>query len=543
MPFSDSVSRSQTTLQIPLQYRQFLESLPVAASVCDVAGRLIAFNEAAVVLWGRRPEAGKEHWTGAWKLFNLDGSPLALEHTALALTLKRGVAVAGNEVILERPGGERHHVISHPQLLRDENGLVVGALDVLVDVTEHIQYQLLKKQTDELSRMYEALKISEDRYHRMVTEVEDYVIILLDVNGYIQNWNKGAQKIKGYLPDEVLGRHFNIFYSDEDIRNDMPDRLMKKAAQEGKAVHEGWRLRKDGSRFWGSVVLTALHNPEGDVVGFTKVTRDLTDKKVAEEQLLATSRKLEEQNRELERMNEELSSFAYISSHDLQEPLRKIQTFSDRIVEMEYDRLSEKGKDYFRRMQAGASRMQKLIRDILAYSRTSTQEKKLEDCDLNLILHQSKTELEVPINQKKAIIESESLPILKGIPFQLQQLFDNLLNNALKFSKAGVTPHVTIRSRIVKGETVPPGPGPRSDRYHHIAVADNGVGFEPEYKRKIFEVFQRLHPRNEYGGTGIGLAICKKIVENHFGFIDAESTPNEGAVFHLFFPVTEEQSD
>src|SRR5690606_18785500 len=264
------------------------------------------------------------------------------------------------------------------------------------DQTERLEQDLKIRQFNaDLRQKNELLRQSEERYHRMVTEVEDYVIILLDANGYIQNWNKGAQKIKGYSSDEIVGKHFTIFYSEEDLSDGTADRLLRQANTEGKAIHEGWRIRKDGSRFWGSVVPTALHDSRGNVIGYTKVTRDLTDKKMAEEQLIATSRKLQQQNKELERMNEELSSFAYISSHDLQEPLRKIQTFSDRIVEMEYERLSEKGKDYFRRMQAGAPRMQERIRDILAYSRTSTAEKRLEEGDLNQVLQQSKVELEV----------------------------------------------------------------------------------------------------------------------------------------------------
>jgi PAS domain S-box-containing protein len=381
------------------------------------------------------------------------------------------------------------------------------------------------------------LRESEERYHKMVSEVEDYVIILLNPDGLIENWNKGAEKIKGFTAEEVVGKHFSIFYTDEDRNKKIPHTLLNRARITGKALHEGWRVRKDGTTFWGNVVITALHNDQGEVIGFTKVTRDLTEKKMAEERLRVTSLKLEQKNKELEQMNSELSSFAYISSHDLQEPLRKIQTFSDRIMELEYENLSDEGKDYFQRMQAGAMRMQKLIRDILAYSRATTAEKKLELVDLNDLLEQSRQELEVMIIEKKARIESDALPTLKVIPFQILQLFTNLLSNALKFSKAETPPHVLIRAELVDAKSVESHIPVLAKQLWHISFKDHGIGFDPVYEKKIFEVFQRLHSRNEYGGTGIGLSICKKIMENHQGWITAESVPDKGATFHVYFPV------
>jgi PAS domain S-box-containing protein len=380
------------------------------------------------------------------------------------------------------------------------------------------------------------LQLSEERYHRMVAEVEDYAILMLDIDGNIQNWNRGAERIKGYTTAEIIGKNFRIFYTDNDRQEKFPERFIAEAAEKGKALHEGWRQRKDGTKFWGSVVLTALHNPEGHLIGFSKVTRDLTERKIAEENLMASARILQQKNKELEKMNEELSSFAYISSHDLQEPLRKIQTFSDRIMELEYKNLSEKGKDLLQRMQQGALRMQTLIRDILAYSRTNTADQVFELTDLNTLIDQSKQELEVLILEKSAIIDCDNLPTIKVIPFQIQQMFTNLLSNALKFSKQGVTPRVMIRCELVSAEAVQPSLPGFDTKYYHLSVQDNGIGFEPLYSHKIFEVFQRLHGRSEYGGTGIGLAICKKIAENHSGVIRADAQVNQGATFHIYLP-------
>lgn len=656
-----------------------LDSLPAAIYLCDSDGYLTFYNEAAVNLWGRKPELGKDLWCGSWKCYHADGTPLALHDCPMAATVKSQKPVIGKEVIIEQPNGRRVHVLPHPHPLFDENGALTGAINMLVDMSDQIQHQRLQAKTEQLSTALEALKRSEERYHRMinevqdyaiillseegiienwnigaekikgykgqevlgksfrifyspedrasglpekllkeasdkgkanhegwrvrkdgsrfwgnisitalhdsngnvigfskvtrdltelrkqeikikdfnetlkqtnlqlrqseerfhrmVSEVEDYVIILLSIDGYIQNWNKGAQKIKGYDAEEIVGKHFSIFYSPEDQAKSLPQSLLESAARDGKVLHEGWRVRKDGSMFWGSVVVTALHNDEGIVIGFTKVTRDLTEKRITEEKLLATSLKLSQKNKELERINEELSSFAYISSHDLQEPLRKIQTFSDRILELEYDNLSEKGRDYFKRMQAGASRMQKLIRDILTYSRTTTSEKTLELTNLNDLIAQSRVELEVMITEKKATIESNQLPTIKVIPFQVQQLFNNLLNNALKFSKDDVPPKIVIDAEIVNPRAIPESYPNGGEQFWHIRFGDNGIGFEPEYNKKIFEVFQRLHGRTEYSGTGIGLAICKKIVENHQGLLTAEGHPGQGATFHVYLPI------
>ncbi len=414
--------------------------------------------------------------------------------------------------------------------LHDDENNVIGFSKVTNDLTES------KRQEKTLSTKEEALRRSEERYHRMISEVEDYAIILLDTSGNIQNWNKGAEKIKGYSAEEIIGQNFRKFYTQEDLDEKLPDALLDEARIKGKANHEGWRKRKDGTRFWGSIVITALHDDENNVNGFSKVTRDLTERRNHEESLKTNTQVLEEKNRELETMNQELAAFAYVSSHDLQEPLRKIQTFASRIVETEHENLSSKGKDYFIRMQNAALRMQTLIEDLLAYSRTNTGDKKFEIADLNRMMVEVQSDLRETIDEKQAIITIHPLPTLKVIAFQFHQLLVNLLSNALKFSKPDVRPQIELKADIVHGSKIPFGHPNIKNNYHHISVSDNGIGFEQEYSQKIFEVFQRLHGRSEYSGTGIGLAICKKIVDNHGGIIGAEAVVDKGATFHIYLP-------
>ena len=256
-----------------------------------------------------------------------------------------------------------------------------------------------------------------------------------------------------------------------------------------------------------------------------------------EEQLILFNEKLKDKNSELIKINKELEAFTYVSSHDLQEPLRKIQTFANRILDKEHEHLSESGKDYFQRMQSAASRMQSLIEDLLAFTRINTAERKFEYIDLNAVLTDLKAEFKEVIEEKNAIIETQDLGEVWVIPFQFRQLMYNLLGNALKFSKPGIPPHINIKYKIVQGTEIEDHAAHTKGKYYHISIEDHGIGFEEGYKDKIFEVFQKLHGKEQYPGTGIGLAIVKKIIENHNGLIKADGKLNKGAIFDIYLPV------
>ena len=245
---------------------------------------------------------------------------------------------------------------------------------------------------------------------------------------------------------------------------------------------------------------------------------------------------LYQKNIALEKMNEELSSFTYISSHDLQEPLRKIQMFGRRIQEKEINVLSTEGKHYFSRMLNAAERSQELINDLLAYSRTNSTEQLLKKTDLNVLLNEVKQELHEKIVSTNAAIESEKLPELPVIAFQFKQLFTNIITNAIKFSRPGIAPKIKISSDLVDETKIKAEPNPVKGKYYKISITDNGIGFDPQFNEQIFGVFQRLHGRTEYAGTGIGLAIVKKIVENHNGFVTANGDLDKGATFNIYIP-------
>jgi light-regulated signal transduction histidine kinase (bacteriophytochrome) len=256
-------------------------------------------------------------------------------------------------------------------------------------------------------------------------------------------------------------------------------------------------------------------------------TTDVTDEVLA-------SLSLEQQNIELEASNKELLAFNYVASHDLQEPLRKIQTFVSRLSDKEYVNLSDSGKEFIDRINASVNRMRILIDDLLQYSRANKTEKVFENVNLNDLLENAKFDLAQSIEEKNAEIQSEELPTMTVIPFQIQQLFINIIGNSLKYSKQNVVPKIKISSKKVVAFEEEQIPKNTKDKFYKIIFKDNGIGFDKEYAEKIFVLFNRLHNKNEYAGTGIGLAICKKIVENHKGFIFAEGKPNKGSIFTIY---------
>lgn len=287
-------------------------------------------------------------------------------------------------------------------------------------------------------------------------------------------------------------------------------------------------IRKDGELRYLKSMGKIIADKKGNLT-HVSVAKDIT-------QFQLSNLALEKRNQELEQSIAELESFNHVASHDLQEPLRKIQTFISRISEKDQLHMDENSKEYFARIQASVSRMRTLIDDLLLYSRTTKTDKNFEKSDLNLLLENTLQELSQQIEEKNAVINSSKLPALRVIPFQIQQLFYNLISNSLKYSKSGITPIINIDCRKTDAHENPELFSDAGKKYYKISVSDNGMGFEQDYATKVFELFSRLHINDDFPGTGIGLSICKKIADNHSGVIIAESKPNEGATFSVFLP-------
>jgi light-regulated signal transduction histidine kinase (bacteriophytochrome) len=321
----------------------------------------------------------------------------------------------------------------------------------------------------------------------------------------------------------------------------MRSQAMEEAYKTGVLYYVLRLIWSDGSVHWVEGRGKVFYDTDNKPSYMIGTLRDVTDQKDAasrlERQIQERTAELEQKNNDLEKMNAELQSFAFVSSHDLQEPLRKIQTFASRILEKEYGNLSEHGKDYFMRMQDAAKRMQTLIEDLLSYSRTNNTERVFKTVKLRALVEEVTQELKELISDNKVIIEMGAMTEVSVIAFQFRQLLHNLIGNSIKFARPGIPSHIKIESKLVKGKNLRVPTLSESITYCQLSVTDNGIGFDPQYKDRIFEVFQRLHAKTAYKGTGIGLAIVKKIVENHNGVITATGEPNEGSRFDIYIPV------
>jgi light-regulated signal transduction histidine kinase (bacteriophytochrome) len=293
-----------------------------------------------------------------------------------------------------------------------------------------------------------------------------------------------------------------------------------------------YRIDIDGRFRYLMVVARPKENPGTHQVDILGIVHDLTEQKAYEAQL-------QQFTAELQRSNQDLEQFAYVASHDLQEPLRKIRAFGDRLTAKYQAKLEEQGSDYVARMQSAAARMQVLIEELLSFSRVSRPGFLTEELDLNEIAGEIRDDLETQIRREKATLVIGDLPTIKGERSQIKRLLQNLISNGIKFHKSDEGSRVELTASVIRGADAQNEfniPLPKL-KYARFEVKDNGIGFDEKYLEKIFTIFQRLHGRTEYEGTGIGLAICRKIVANHGGFITARSEENKGSVFIVILPI------
>lgn len=321
--------------------------------------------------------------------------------------------------------------------------------------------------------------------------------------------------IPGLTYEQVLGRSVYDFLLPED--HERCRVIFRRVLETGVPDSYDVKSYAETGPAWYVVRVGPIRD-QGRIVGFTMITTDVTS-------LKKTQLQLEQSNRELEQSNRELESFASVASHDLQEPLRKIQSFGERLKTVTAGTLSPEAQDYLERMHNAATRMRRLIEDLLAFARVTSKAQPFARVDLSTIAREVLGDLEVAIEQAKATVTLGELPVIQGDPTQMRQLLQNLVSNALKFRREDAPPHISIEASVDK----------ESGR-HEIRVRDNGIGFEEKHAEKIFALFQRLHGRGKYEGTGLGLAICRKIAERHGGTIAAQSVPGQGSTFTLRLP-------
>jgi PAS domain S-box-containing protein len=375
---------------------------------------------------------------------------------------------------------------------------------------------------EDLKKTEEALSQSEARLRITMESATDYAIISMDTERRVERWSSGASQMFRYTEAEVMGQSADIIFTEEDLKAGAPQKEEETARNTGRAPDERWHRRKDGSRFFVSGVMRPINN--GHLTGYVKVMRDMTQQHLFTEEL---HRLVEERTKELQQSNSDLRQFAHVASHDLKEPLRKIQTFKNRLLDEYGEMLKGRAKTYLEKIGTASNRMVSMIEGVLHYSKLGSIDETFEAVDLNGVIQSIETDLEVLIQEKQAIISKTNLCKITGSRILLYQLFYNLILNSLKFAKKDEASRINVVcEKGTEGEK----------NIAKITVSDNGIGFDPEYQEAIFETFTRLHSADEYEGTGLGLALCKKIVDRHGGSISATGLPEQGAVFTIILP-------
>lgn len=355
----------------------------------------------------------------------------------------------------------------------------------------------------------------EERFRLFMANVKDHAIFFTDKNGMVVDWNEGAEQLTGYTEEDVLGKSASVIFTPEDLARGAADMELKQAEKEGRASDERWHIRKDGTLFWGSGVMEAVKDEKGNLIGFVKIIRDFTARKQTESELMRRTE-------ELARSNHELEQFAHVASHDLQSPLMTVSNYLGLINEELKGRHTPNSEKYITRVLDLLSRMKALIDDLLDYAKVGTERQTFSDVDLGTAVRLATVNLRQEIKAAEARITVGALPTVKGDEALLVLVFQNLISNALKY-RSKEPPFMDIQARRRENEWM-------------ILVRDNGIGVAPAYTKEIFKPFYRLHSKSAYPGTGIGLAICEKIINQHGGRIWVQPQ-TVGSLFCFTLPV------
>jgi len=416
----------------------------------------------------------------------------------------------------------------------DDEGKITQWFGSNTDITEQQQAE-------------KALKESERNLRQTIIQAPVAMCILRGEKFVVELANELMFELWGKPSENLLYKP--IFEGLPEAKDQGFEELLEGVYTTGKAfsaIDVPITLPRNGQleKVYINFVYEAYHEADGSVSGILVVATDVTEQVLArhkiEDVVAERTKELARANENLQKSNAELAQFAYIASHDLQEPLRKISTFSQMLEHKIGDKLDEQSKNYLNKIHNASARMTTLIRDVLNYSELVKESQAFTTVDLNEIMEVVKTDYELLIAQKKAVIRYDKLPVIEAIQLQMVQLFGNLIGNALKFSRKDVAPVINISAVLLEGNSLNGDTAGKNLSYYKISFRDNGIGFKEEYANQIFHIFQRLHRKSEYEGTGIGLAMCKKIALNHQGDLDATGSSEEGALFNLILPVKQE---
>jgi PAS domain S-box-containing protein len=449
------------------------------------------------------------------------GTPIAPGFDAVVFKAARGIEDIYELTKIRKDGSQFPAVVS-VTALRDPQEAIIGYLLIGTDNTARKEVEEERKALDQRLR-------DQQFYTRSLLESNIDALMATDPRGIITDVNKQTEALTGCTRDELIGAPFKNYFTNPG----QAEAGIHRVLNEGKVTNYELTARaRDGNETVVSYNATTFYDRDRKLRGVFAAARDITDRKRVEEQLKLYSDKLERSNRELQ-------DFAQVASHDLQEPLRKILSFGDRLKSKAGDSLNEECKDCLQRMTSAAARMQTLIRDLMEFSRVDTKGQPFVNTDLGSIVREVSADLEARVEQAGGRIEIEALPTIDADPMQMRQLLQNLIGNSLKYYRPGVPPVVRISSKNLDGRREGTRDDTQPQPLCELSITDNGIGFDEKYLDRIFTVFQRLHSKTDYEGTGIGLAICRKIVDRHGGTITARSSPGEGATFVVTLPVVQ----
>jgi PAS domain S-box-containing protein len=510
-------------------FTDLLEALPAAIYTTDAAGRITFFNQAAVEFSGRIPQIGSDQWCVTWRLYWPDGRPMAHDECPMAKTLKEDRPIRGGEAIAERPDGTRVPFMAYPTPLHDNSGRLVGAVNMLVDLSaakeieearsllNEMLEQRVEERTRQLTEALTRLRESERRFRLFVGGVTDYAIFMLDTEGVITNWNAGAERIKGYRADEIIGQHFSVFYSPKDQEDGLPQRALMIAARDGRLESDGWRTRKDGSRFWANVVIDAVHDDTGVLIGFAKITRDMTERRAVDEQL--------RQSQKMEAVGQLTNGVAHDFNNLLATIIPNLELAQSNIKQ-------ERELKYLENAIRAAERGAQLTNQLLAFSRH--HELSTEPVDVNQLVSEACEMLPRTIGPMIAIetiLEGDAWWAMTE-PGQLELAILNLAINARDAMLSGGK--LTIGTKNVARRDGGGFPPLEPGDYIMISVADNGTGMSEEVRSRAFEPF--FTTKEVHKGTGLGLSMVYGFVRQSGGTVTIDSELGNGTTIRIYLP-------
>jgi PAS domain S-box-containing protein len=481
------------------------DNVPIAVYTCDSQGYIASFNIAAADLWGRKPKLGEDMWCGSWKIYDPDGAPLSLDACPMARTLKNGMAIEGEEIIVERPDGTKRNVLPHPVPLFNAAGDLTGAINTLIDITE------LKKGEEKQAMLAAIIESSDD------------AIISKTLDGIITSWNRAAEFMLGYSEKEAVGRHISLLIPKNRLAEET---LIIEQIRKGQKIdhYETIRLTKGGEEIPISLTVSPIRSQSGRIIGASKIARDIKRQKATEEELRQHTENLAKLYDEIKNLNAKKDEFIGIASHELKTPLTSMKGY---LQLLERNLVDETDLGFVSKALRQLNNLSNLVSDLLDVSKIQSGKLQLSmgTFDFHAVMLETIEVTQQSVSSHRLVLQSEGVPLLiHADRHRIEQVLNNLINNAVKYSP---------KSELVDIQVT------QSSNDLTVMVKDYGIGISRESQEHIFSRFYRAEGLDPHmSGLGLGLYITKEIIDRHHGKIRVNSEPGKGSAFYFTIPVS-----